>query len=487
MKKQHNLANNLGSQLVAALLAFAFFPIAFFPIALVAQDTAVQPDVDVPDQQEFDTAIHVESFDVVWDTIKKTHWDKELVGESWDAAKEKFRPQVETAEDADEVREAINEMLATLEMSHFGIISNEAYDEYTEEMSADEDDTEEMSDDTNDTNDTDETEKDDEPVEEGEGTAGLEIRLVEDKLVVTRVFENSAGSAAGVEPGWIVKLIGKRTADELLKAAKVVGEHSVVRKNTAVGLVCDNRTAGDIGDEMAFAFVDNDGKVQLKQLELTRAPGKEETFGNLPPFNVNFESKELEDGIGYIAFNSFLGGPRLNREYQQAIKDYRDKNGLIIDLRGNRGGMVILVSAMCGWLATEKESIGKMSMSGGNEMNLVLNPRRPRWDKPVAILTDECSISAAEIMAGGIKDLKLGRVFGSTTAGLSLPSTVIKLPNGDGFQFAVSAYYSASGDSIEGTGVVPDEEIVLTRKMLSNSPDPVLSAAKKWILEEGKE
>ncbi len=476
MKKQYSLSRLLG----AILILFAVSPAALF-----AQEKTAESKAD-----EFDTAIHLESFDVVWSTIKKTHWDKDLVGDSWDAAKEKFRPRIEAAENAGDVRNTINEMLNTLEMSHFGIISSDDYEEYQAETSREDSNAEEEKGDDNsddaekrEDEDTD-TEQED---EEGEGTAGLEIRLVEEQLIVTRVFENSAGSIAGVQPGWIVKQIGSRTAEDILQAAKVVGEHSVVRQNTAVGLVCDNRTAGEIGEQITFSFVDNDGDEREERLKLTRAPGQPETFGNLPPFVVNFESKVLDEQIGYVAFNSFLGGPRLNREYQKAIKDYRDKSGLIIDLRGNRGGMVILVSAMCGWITTEKEAIGKMSMSGGNEINLVLNPRRPYWDKPVAIITDECSISAAEIMAGGIKDLKLGRVFGGTTAGLSLPSTVVRLPNGDGFQYAVSAYYSASGDSIEGVGVTPDEEIVLTRDMLSSSPDPVLSAAKKWILEQDDE
>lgn len=441
---------------LAALTLYAMW-LLVMPVGLIAQETAVQPDLEI--DQEFDTAIHVESFDIVWNTIKKTHWNPDLVGDSWDAAREKYRPQVESAASEQEVRQAITEMLGTLEQSHFGIIAHDEYDTYNEERGGG----------------------------GGEGTAGLEVRLVEEQLVVTRVLENFPAAEAGVQSGWIVKLIGNRTSDEILKGAKVVGEHSVVRLDTAVGLVCDARVSGDVGDKLAFAFVDHDQEVRLEYLELVKAPGKPETFGHLPTFNVHFESKELDGEIGYIAFNSFIGGPRLNREYQQAIKDYRGKNGLIIDLRGNRGGLVLLVAAMCGWLTGEKEAIGKMTATGGNSMNMILNPRRPRYNKPVAVLTDECSISAAEIMAGGIKDLGLGRVFGNTTAGLSLPSTVVKLPNGDGFQYAISTYESASGESIEGIGVVPNEPIVLTREMLSKTADPVLSAAKKWILEQNKE
>ena len=321
----------------------------------------------------------------------------------------------------------------------------------------------------------------------GEGTAGLEIRQVQDELVVTRVFEGLPAAAAGIQPGWTVKLIGERTADEILKGAEKVGKHTVVRLDTAVGLVCDARSSGDVGDTLAFAFIDHDDEVRLEYLDLVKGPGQPETFGNLPTFNVHFEARVLPENIGYIAFNSFIGGPRLAREYAEAIKTFHDKKGLIIDLRGNRGGLVLLVSAMCGWLVDTRDPIGTMTMTGGNYLKLALNPRKPRFEGPVAVLTDECSISAAEIMAGGIKDLNIGRLFGNTTAGLSLPSTVVRLPNGDGFQYALSSYESASGESIEGTGVVPHEKIVLTRELLASTSDPVLSAAKKWILEQDED
>ena len=100
------------------------------------------------------------------------------------------------------------------------------------------------------------------------------------------------------------------------------------------------------------------------------------------------------------------------------------------------------------------------------------------------MLIDECSISSAEILSGGLKDQKMARLFGSTTAGLALPSTVVKLPNGDALQYAFATYTSASGDILEGVGVSPDEEISPGREELSKDNDPVLTRAVTWILEQ---
>jgi carboxyl-terminal processing protease len=117
-----------------------------------------------------------------------------------------------------------------------------------------------------------------------------------------------------------------------------------------------------------------------------------------------------------------------------------------------------------------------------NELKAIIVPRPKIYKGPVAILIDGLSASMSEIFAGGLKDLDRARVFGTTTAGAALPSQMEKLPNGDGFQFAMANYISTGGDVLEGTGVIPDEEIRPTRDQLLAGSDPVLEAAVTWIL-----
>ena len=62
-----------------------------------------------------------------------------------------------------------------------------------------------------------------------------------------------------------------------------------------------------------------------------------------------------------------------------------------------------------------------------------------------------------------------------------------KLPNGDGFQYAVANYISEGGQPLEGIGVTPDEEVKLTRRQLLEGQDPVLDAAIHWIEAQKKE
>ena len=113
-------------------------------------------------------------------------------------------------------------------------------------------------------------------------------------------------------------------------------------------------------------------------------------------------------------------------------------------------------------------------------------PRPDAFRGPLAILVDGCSASTAEIFAQGLKDLHRARIFGTHTAGAALPSVFEKLPNGDGFQYAVADYISVGGQPLEGIGVTPDQEVRPTRKQLLDGKDPVLDAALSWIETQKK-
>jgi carboxyl-terminal processing protease len=97
---------------------------------------------------------------------------------------------------------------------------------------------------------------------------------------------------------------------------------------------------------------------------------------------------------------------------------------------------------------------------------------------------DGSSASTSEIFAGGLKDLGRARIFGTRSAAAALPSIIEKLPNGDGFQYAMANYISDGGKPLEGNGVVPDVEVKLTRQALLDGHDPVVDAALQWIKKQ---
>jgi len=140
-----------------------------------------------------------------------------------------------------------------------------------------------------------------------------------------------------------------------------------------------------------------------------------------------------------------------------------------------------MAMGLAGWFTSQSGlRLGTMYLRS-TSLKFAVFPRAEPFRGPLAVLVDGCSASTAEIFAGGMQDLKRARVFGTHTAGAALPSWFTKLPNGDGFQYAVANYISEGGKPLEGVGVTPDQEVKLTRHQLLEGQDPALDAAVSWI------
>jgi carboxyl-terminal processing protease len=247
-----------------------------------------------------------------------------------------------------------------------------------------------------------------------------------------------------------------------------------------------SRISGPVGAVKHYVFADGAGTHIALDVTLRAPRGELAGFGNLPPQRVWFESRRMGN-VGVIRFNEFLDLPRVMPEFGQAIEECAKCEGLIIDLRGNAGGIGGMAMGMAGWLTDRQNlQLGKMYMRGA-AINFYINPREGAYLGPLAILVDGTSASTAEIFAGGLQDLHRARIFGTRTAGAALPSVVTRLPDGDGFQYAVANYLSESGRPLEGNGVTPDVEVRLTRESLLAGHDAVTDAALQWIRQQGKQ
>jgi carboxyl-terminal processing protease len=180
----------------------------------------------------------------------------------------------------------------------------------------------------------------------------------------------------------------------------------------------------------------------------------------------------------------FIDPGRLMPVFNEAMESFMEADGLVIDLRGNPGGMPGMAMGMAGWLISEKSRRLGTMITRDTELKLIVFPRPKTYSGPVAVLVDGLSGSCSEIMAGGLKDLDRARIFGSRTMGAALPSVIEKLPNGDGFQYAFANYVSEGGEVLEGVGVIPHVEVAPSRDALVAGRDPVLDAAVAWIRVE---
>jgi carboxyl-terminal processing protease len=392
---------------------------------------------------------NVESFEVVWKTIRDKHFDPKLGGLDWQAIHDASRPKVEAAATMKEARDLISEMIERLHQTHFGIIPAELYEGV------------------------------DNP-NEGPGEIGFDIRLVEGRAVVSAVSEGKPASCAGVRTGWVVEKINAKPVSELLKTAEAAFAHTGLVRVLQTRAVA-SRLRGAIGSKIVVDFLDDRDKSVRIEVTAGDPAGVPATFGNLPTFYVQFATKRVDRTVAYVSLNVFFDLVNVLRKFGETIEASSDVDGLIIDLRGNPGGIGAMSWAMAGYLVSEPGlKLGTMITRAGS-LNFTVQPRRRPFKAPVAVLVDELSMSTSEILAGGLKDLKRARVFGTRTPGAALPSTVEVLPNGDRFQYAFANYVSVGGKPLEGAGVVPDVETPLSRSHLLEGRDPAVEAAVSWI------
>jgi carboxyl-terminal processing protease len=398
------------------------------------------------------------SFDQVWTTIRDQHFDPTLGGLDWEAVKTELRPKAESAMTMDDARGAMNAMIYKLGQSHFGIIPASSY----EAVAGDEGTGGRAT--------------------EGEGEAGesgIHLREVEGRALVFRVDPGSAGERAGVKPGWILE----GTGDTIAKVKQAYGDN-VKGKTMAVGIL-EHKLDGDVGQVLDLKFLDGTDKSVTVPVTLGLPSGTASTLGNLPTMFVTFASRRIPAAtgagdVGYLTFSMFLDPARIMPQVTKAVTSFSDCAGIIIDLRGNPGGIGAMAMGVAGHFMSERATLGEMKTRESN-LKFIVYPRASVFAGPVAILIDETSASTSEILAGGLKDLGRARIFGTPSAGQALPSTIAKLPNGDGFQFAFANYISAGGKALEGDGVTPDTIAAPDRAMLLVGRDPAIDAASEWI------
>ena len=405
---------------------------------------------------------NLESFEKIWTTIRDKHYDPEFGGLDWQAVHDELRPKIEKAQKMSGARAIMKELIARLKLSHFNLIPVEVY------------------------------EKIGQPDEKGsfDGVTGIDLRIFDGKPLVTSVQEDSPAQKAGVKTGWEIVKIGKTEIASLLPAIAKEFENSSLKEYYLCSAV-KARLLGKIGDSLTVRFLDGDNKTLQRDITLVEQQGNKFKLGHLPPMYIWIKTdtiKRENDTIGYIAFNGFLDIPRVMPAFNKAMKSFidTDVDGIVIDIRGNGGGLPMMAMGMAGWFIEEKgRRLGTMYLRD-NELKMAVLPRPDIYHGPVAVLIDGLSASCSEIFAGGLKDLGRARIFGSTTAGAVLPSTIEMLPNQDGFQYAFANYRSEKGDVLEGVGVTPDVEVYQTREALLQGKDRVLETALQWIGETKK-
>jgi carboxyl-terminal processing protease len=402
----------------------------------------------------------VATFDSAWSIVQRTHFDSTFNGLDWRRVRDELRPKAAAAKSAVELRAVLLDMLQRLKQSHFSIIPQELAE--APESAG------------------------------GPGDLGFDVRWVENALVVTRVEQGGPAAAAGIKPGWILQRVGNYTVDSMI--ARASREPATRQRESVVPSIARGRLSGAAGSSVELEFRDANDRRAIVRPARRPNPGAPVKFGNLPTFHTRFEARELKhDGVdvGLIVFNVWMV-PIVAR-IDTAVDRQRAAQGMIIDLRGNPGGVAAMSLGVAGHLVDTAVAIGTMK-ARTSRLEFRINPRRVStsgqrvtpFAGPVALLTDELSGSTSEIFAGGLQTLGRVRVFGARSMGAVLPAAMDRLPNGDVLYHAIADFTTPDGTVLEGRGVIPDEPIELKRAELLAGRDPVLEAALRWIAAQAR-
>ena len=408
----------------------------------------------------------LETFDAVWTIVRDTHFDKTFNGVDWDAAKAEFRPKAAAATTTADLRAVVRSMLARLGQSHFSILPA------TEDSAAAK------------------------TTPAGAATPGFDVRLLGRDVLVTTVEADGPAAAAGVRLGWRVTSIGgKPVADMLapLKDVESVGKDESRVAALEAWRMISARLKGAAGSSADLVFEDGAGATVTKSIARVADQGQPVTVGHLPTMfvRVKNETRTTPAGrkAGFVGFNVWMAA--VDRPFQEAIDQHRTAAGIVVDLRGNPGGLAAMMMGIAGHFVPDAIPLGVMK-TRDNELKFTVNPRRVNaagervdvYSGPVAIIVDGLSGSASECFTGGMQSLKRVRVFGQRSMGAALPSQFDRLPNGDVFIHATGDFVTADGTRLEGRGVIPDQDVPLTRESLLAGKDAALDAALAWIDSE---
>lgn len=427
--------------------------------ALERYTTAAESALDST-TETIDRALAMLTVDSVWSRIANTHYDSLFSGTDWNAVRAEFRPRATGARTLPELRRALQEMLDRLGESHFGIVPREAVDALSMNQGA-----------------------------LVGADAGIEVRLVDDRVVVWRVAPGRPAARAGIRPGWTVQDVNDvPTAARLERlAARPDGERRTAR--TRLLYQMNAEFTGGEGDTLLITIADDSGTPRQHRLLLQRSDGEALRLPNLPAMMATLHTETFTTPGGCVAVIRFTAWLLpLARSFDSAVEASRECTGIVVDLRGNPGGSPAMIMGAAGHFLNDTLALGVMR-TRTTELRLRANPRRVTgsgapttpYAGPLAILTDEMTASTSEFFAEGMQGVGRARVFGTRSAGQALPAMMVRLPTGDVLMHVIANYTGPDGSRIEGRGVVPDHAVEPTREDLLRAVDAPLDEAVRWI------
>jgi carboxyl-terminal processing protease len=264
------------------------------------------------------------------------------------------------------------------------------------------------------------------------GGVGLEVELRDDRIIVLSPMEGSPAERAGIRRGDRIVAVGP-------DSTQGVPLEKLVRK-----------MRGDPGTRVEITIL-RPGEDRPRPLVLTREIIRV----------VSVVGQRLQGEVAYLRIRQFQGNT--HEEMLRLISKLRAASptplaGVVLDLRNNPGGLVDQATGVA------DEFLGEgVIYSTRHRGKVVEEVKASRGgalvDLPLAVLVNEFSASASELVAASLQDPGRARLFGATTFGKGSVQSILDLPGGAGMKITTMRYYTPLGRVIQAAGVTPDVHV----------------------------
>jgi len=267
-------------------------------------------------------------------------------------------------------------------------------------------------------------------------------------ITIVKIFDNSPANDAGLQVGDIID--------------KIDGEEVA---GTDMDILVKTKIRGEEGTSFKMTVLRGDDRKEV-ELDLIRRSIEVETVAG----------KMLDNNIGYIAVSQF--DAVTSEQFKSNIESLQSQGmtKLIVDLRGNPGGLLDQVVDMLDYILPDglvlytEDKYGKREeyySDGSHELKI-----------PMVVLVNENSASASEVFTATFRDFEWGTVVGKTTFGKGIVQNVLPLGDGTAVKITTQHYYPPSGYDLHKVGIKPDLEVDLNEgAKIGTDSDNQLSAA----------
>lgn len=361
--------------------------------------------------------------------VQNNYYDKSLRGLDWTALTEQARQRIRNANEFGEINGAISALVYQLHDSHTVFVP---------------------------------------PIRKIKAEYGFKAKPFGNSILVYDVDKNGPAAKAGLEVG-----------------DQVVGVNHLNAVRESFFDMMRYLTVLDPREELDVE-VTQQGSVRLVKIpaKITAQPPQYffsclETGVDTSTQHAIYESRDYGDGIAYLRLHTFAVPPTKIVEITKPLKKAKV---LILDLRGNAGGLLQTLLGLTGQFVGKSFEMAQ-AVSRGKTETIRVDPNSPRITCPLFILLDSSSASASEMFARSMQIQKRGTVIGDRSSGSVNSARFFWEPPGPpkdvefGTEITVAQVIMGDGQILEGRGVTPDESCVPSWADLREGKDPCLDRA----------